>query len=206
MHPRCSLDLLVGHVCILVTGALMTRVRPSRRLLACVLGGLSGAGLVVLFALSVASRAGEADIPPDAASPKLNNTLVAGQPLTIPFPRLGMWWPDPWTQPITDIARYDWVILGDWEHEFITPLKTINPGILLLNSTNACEVTFDPDHDPDHWSNSKAGLIPSEWYLTQVGSVLAADVDTTTTKFPDSDGFCGLQGYEFSLDISVSMR
>jgi hypothetical protein len=25
-------------------------------------------------------------------------------------------------------------------------------------------------------------------------------------EYPDSDGFCGLQGYEFSLDISVSMR
>ena len=87
----------------------MTCVRPSRRLLACVLGGLLGAGLVVLFALSVASRAGEADTPPDAASPRLDNTLAAGQPLTIPFPRLGMWWPDPLTQPITDIARYDWV-------------------------------------------------------------------------------------------------
>jgi hypothetical protein len=25
-------------------------------------------------------------------------------------------------------------------------------------------------------------------------------------NIPDSDGFCGLQGHEFSLDISVSMR
>ncbi len=47
--------------------------------------------------------------------------MVAGQPLTISFPRLGMWWPDPWEQPITDIARYDWVILGDWSSRFITP-------------------------------------------------------------------------------------
>ena len=31
-------------------------------------------------------------------------------------------------------------------------------------------------------------------------------IDVKDLKIPDSDGFCGLQGYEFSLDISVSMR
>ena len=25
----------------------------------------------------------------------------------IPFPRLGMWWPDPWEQSLDEIARYD---------------------------------------------------------------------------------------------------
>ena len=40
-------------------------------------------------------------------------------------------------QPLSDIARYDWVILDDWASEFITPLKALNPDIMLLNSTNA---------------------------------------------------------------------
>jgi len=37
------------------------------------------------------------------------------------FPRLGMWWPDPYEQPLDEIARYDFVILGDWAAEFIAP-------------------------------------------------------------------------------------
>lgn len=160
----------------------MTCMRPSRRSLACLLSGLLGVGLVVLFAFS-ASRADEAGVSQGALPPEPGGGLVAGQPLTLPFPRLGMWWPDPWTQPITDIARYDWVILGRWESEFITPLKMLNPDIIVLNSTNACEVSFDPDHDINHWSNARVRDVPPEWFLTQVGSVLVTDVDTTTTVF-----------------------
>ena len=84
---------------------------------------LLSVGLTVLFILSVASCAGglaaRSTASPgvgrerDAQSGVGEDEMIAGQPLTISFPRLGMWWPDPWEQPITDIARYDWVILGD---------------------------------------------------------------------------------------------
>jgi hypothetical protein len=92
-----------------------------------------------------------------------------------------MWWPDPWEQPLSDIARYDWVILDDWVSEFITPLKALNPDIMLLNSTNACELGFNPDPEP--WENQDVLAIPPEWFLTQVGSELTADVDAMTTTF-----------------------
>jgi hypothetical protein len=92
-----------------------------------------------------------------------------------------MWWPDPWEQPLTEIARYDWVILGDWAEEFITPLKRINPDILLLNSTNACELSYNPDPNAEPWENAEVRAVPPEWFLTQVGTVLVSDVDTTTT-------------------------
>ena len=103
--------------------------------------------------------------------------------LGIPFPRLGMWWPDPWNQPLDEIARYDWVILGDWEEEFITPLKSINPQIMLLNSTNACELGYNGDENAEPWENEEVRLIPSAWFLTQVGTTLTQDVDAVTTTF-----------------------
>ncbi len=113
-------------------------------------------------------------------------TLIGDQAGTGPdFPRLGMWWPDPWEQPITDIARYDWVILGPWESEFITPIKQINPDILLLNSTNACEIAYNPDpSDPyAEEENAEVLAIPPEWFLTQVGTTLTVGVDEVITTF-----------------------
>ena len=146
---------------------------------------LLGIGLAVLLILSIAACAGGATPetkPERHAQPRGGRDgMGAGQPLTLPFPRLGMWWPDPWEQPLSDIARYDWVILDDWVSEFITPLKALNPDIILLNSTNACELGFNPDPEP--WENQDVLAIPPEWFLTQVGSELTADVDETTTTF-----------------------
>lgn len=97
------------------------------------------------------------------------------------FPRLGMWWPNGWHQPLEDIARYDWVILGDWQRQFLDPLRALNPHILLLTSTDACELHYYPN-DP---ANNMAILkIPYQWFLTQVGSTLSADVDSKQTSLP----------------------
>ncbi|HFE66123.1 MAG TPA: hypothetical protein ENJ93_02575, partial [Chloroflexi bacterium] len=99
-----------------------------------------------------------------------------------PFPRLGMWWPDPEEQPLADIARYDWVILGPWDNPaYVDSLKAIKPDILLLNAANACELSFNADFEIPE--NAVIRDIPAEWFLTQVGSVLTADVDATTTTF-----------------------
>ncbi len=108
---------------------------------------------------------------------------AVGNPFTMGFPRLGMWWPNPWEQPLTDIARYDWVILSRWETEFITDIKQINPSILLLNSTNACELSYNADPNADPEDNAEVLRIPPEWFLTQVGTTLTQDVDATTTLF-----------------------
>jgi len=103
-----------------------------------------------------------------------------GQPLTLPFPRLGMWWPDPETQSLDDIARYDYVLLFNEQKNAIGPLKARNPEIILLNSTNACELSYDwPDGD-DYAEILK---MPPQWFLTQVGSTLTRSVNATTTTF-----------------------
>ena len=109
------------------------------------------------------------------------SSLPGGLPL--PFPRLGMWWPDTWSQPLEEIARYDWLILGDWDTPNLNALISLNPDIILLNSTNACEVAFDPDPEAEYWENELVRSLPAEWFLTQVGSVLTEAVDASETTF-----------------------
>ncbi len=127
------------------------------------------------------------DVPDTAVSPPPvendeTGTAVSANALTLDYPRLGMWWPDTQAQPLDDIARYDWVILGDWETDVIAPLKARNPDILLLNATNACELGYDPDPDAPAWANEVRDL-PAEWFLTQVGANLTQPVNDSETIF-----------------------
>lgn len=100
-----------------------------------------------------------------------------------PFPRLGMWWPDTKTQSLADIARYDWVIFGEWDQDVVPAFKAINPNMLALTSTNACELSFNPEVDAEPWENEDVLKIPPEWFLTQVGATLTSPVNATTTIF-----------------------
>ena len=106
--------------------------------------------------------------------------LADTAPATAPdFPRLGMWWPDPAEQSYNDIARYDWVSLFPHQEQYVAPIKAVNPDIILLNSTNACELGFDPEGTAE--DNAEVLAIPPEWFLTQVGSTLTQAVNATTT-------------------------
>ena len=145
------------------------KISPKFKVLWLIILVLIGVSLA-LPTTSALATTGPDDFPPTPAP--------AYQP---PFPRLGMWWPNPYEQPLEDIARYDWVILGDWSTEFMDPIRALNPDILLLNSTNACELSFDPD---DPANNTALQHIPSQWFLTQVGSTLSADVDAAQTTLP----------------------
>lgn len=152
----------------------MTCRRPISLIVFLFVLAATAAGIIVCHDLS--AQAG-----PSAAS---FTSRLEGQPLSLDFPRLGMWWPDPWEQPLEEIARYDWVILGHWAGAFIAPLRTLHPEIILLNSTNACELSFNPDPHAEPWENTEVLAVPPEWFLTQVGSTLVAPVDETTTSFP----------------------
>ncbi|WP_295452466.1 putative glycoside hydrolase [uncultured Thiodictyon sp.] len=114
-----------------------------------------------------------------AASP----TAAAGTRLDVPlpFPRLGMWWPDPWAQPLADIARYDWVILDQWQPQFIAPLRAIKPNLTLLNATNACEVFYEPGNPA---ANTQIRTLPAQWFLTQIGTGLTAAISATVQTIP----------------------
>ncbi len=133
-------------------------------------------GLVLILVLSIGCES-------LAASPEPPHTL--GQPFTLDYPRLGMWWPDPWEQSLDDIARYDWVILWNDAGQFIPDLRVRNPNIVLLNATNACELSYTPGSGLEPWEieqNQEVIDLPPEWFLTQVGTELTQAVDATATR------------------------
>lgn len=130
------------------------------------------------------------------------DSLKTGQPLNLAYPRLGMWWPNTWEQPIADVARYDWVIYGDWNKENLPAIKTLNPKQLMLNSTNACELSFNADPGAEPWENEDVLVIPPEWFLTQVGANLTQPVDAVTTTLHVS-AIIAADGEEI-LDLFIS--
>jgi hypothetical protein len=77
---------------------------------------------------------------------------------------------------LKEVARYDWVLLQPHDAWAIPALRARQPGILLLNATNACELRFNPGGDATG-PNAVVRAIPPEWFLTQVGSTLTAPVD-----------------------------
>lgn len=133
--------------------------------------------------------------------PTLPEELPENAELTIPFPRLGMWWPDTSSQALEDIARYDWVILSQWDQEVLAPIKDINPEILILNSTNACELSFNPAPDADPAENAEILKIPSAWFLTQVGTTLTQDIDPNSTVLAVAETSLWKNNREFKLFI-----
>ena len=102
--------------------------------------------------------------------------LIAGtvlKEIEPPFPKLGLWWPSTEEEALKQIARYDWVALFPYEVKEAVQIKKINPRIKLLTSTNACELSFDPDNYNGS-DNELLRKIPAEWFLTQVGSAIRA--------------------------------
>jgi len=115
----------------------------------------------------------------------------------LPFPRLGMWWPNTHEQPLKDIARYDWVVLTVDDNQAAKQLKKLNANMVLLTSTNACELSYTPDESIGG-ENQILRNIPAEWFLTQVGSTLREDVDKTTKIIP-VEAVIGEQGLELFI-------
>jgi hypothetical protein len=115
-------------------------------------------------------------------------TVAVGQPMTMPFPRLGMWWPGNDTQPAADRARYDWVGLQQQDADHIAELRALNPDIVILGSTNARQINYRMG--PDNYGrpeNVELRSISNDWILTQVGSALTAAVDASATTIPVAD-------------------
>lgn len=152
---------------------------PRKTILPFILLLLACGGVARLTATANARPANAPLPPPSSLTPLSPPPLPPAS-----FPRLGMWWPNPWEQPLADIARYDWVILGDYASEFIDPLKTLHPDLLLLTSSNACELGYNPDPEAELWENAAVRAVPYQWFLTQVGTVLSVGVDATQTVLP----------------------
>ena len=123
-------------------------------------------------------------------------SVLAHAEMEPPFPRLGMWWPDPRAQSLEAISRYDWVILDEEDKGFIDAIRATRPEVRLLNSTNACELDFDPE-DPE--GNADLQGLPADWFLTQVGSRLQSAIDASQTRIAVERLSIAYDGEEITL-------
>ena len=139
-------------------------LRPLRFLAtALVLGAVLAAGLVV--------------------GPSPAAALGSGQPVSIAFPRLGMWWPGQDTQPVADRARYDWVGMQNWDTDHIAELRAANPGIKLFGSNSAVKLAYVVN-DYNNYKNVELRSASLTWALTQVGSTLTSAINSTAMTVP----------------------
>lgn len=97
------------------------------------------------------------------------------------YPHLAMWWPDTWRQPLDELKRYDWIGFGEWDNILaIESLKTLNQDQKHFMDYSITETSWDD------WESQSEVLevmekIPSEWFLTQRGTLLAQPLDANQT-------------------------
>ena len=100
-------------------------------------------------------------------------------PIKDGYPRLAMWWPDTWEQSLDELKRYDWIGFGEWDNTIaIEKLKTVNPDQKHFMNYSITETSWS------EWESNTRDMenIPSEWFLTQRGTLLkqSLEVDQTT--------------------------
>jgi hypothetical protein len=123
---------------------------------------------------------------------KDNSTSVDNNPHnSLGYPRLAMWWPDTWNQPLDDLKRYDWIGFGSWDNLVaVRTLKALNTDQKHFMDFSITETSWS------WWQTDKRPImekIPAEWFLTQRGSFLADTLNMFQTQFAvetviDNDG------------------
>jgi hypothetical protein len=97
--------------------------------------------------------------------------------LSSPYPRLAMWWPNSWNPNLDMLVRYDYIGWGDWDNmTTLENLKQLNPEQKHFMSMNLTELKWY-----DWEKNPLLYQVPDVWFLTQVGTALAEDIDETQT-------------------------
>ena len=114
------------------------------------------------------------------ANDQNSNEQIDNEGFDLSYPKLAMWGPDSWNQSAHELARYDYIGWGPWENEnTLKNLKSMNPDQLHFMYINLTEVRWD-----DWYNYPVMKQIPAEWFLTQVGSVLAEDINIIQTHIP----------------------
>ncbi len=97
------------------------------------------------------------------------------------YPHLAMWWPDTYEQPLDDLKRYDWIGFGRWDNiTMIENLKSANPEQKHFIDYSITETSWDDWEDQSDILDIME-KIPSEWFLTQLGSNLAGNLDQNSS-------------------------
>ncbi|MBA4384078.1 MAG: hypothetical protein C0410_05025 [Anaerolinea sp.] len=128
-------------------------------------------------------------IKPEISS-GMNSSQTIGNDLpsnnSHPYPRLGMWWLDPYTASAQDIARYD-LLLQDFDYDAILKEKYKQ-----INRLNSDQINLKPlspserqlfmyDWETDEINpNPEISNLPSDFFLLQTGANLVESINEST--------------------------
>lgn len=145
---------------------------------------LTLAASLVLAALAVLSLPSIGTAAATRSSTSAGAEVAGSQLSALPFPRLAALFPDPSKQPLSSIARNDWVLLSRSVADpgaLAASLKQLNPSLIALIYASADFVPYSSDPDAESSANDQLRSIPARWLLTQVGADLTQDVSATDT-------------------------
>ena len=102
-----------------------------------------------------------------------------------PYPRLGMWWLDPYKASAEEISKYD-LLLNEFEGEGLkdklNQVRVINPDIKVFRPLSPSERSLFWNWDGQEIPNPEIKNLPTSFFLLQVGSYLAKPVGKSDTK------------------------
>ncbi|MBN2222819.1 MAG: hypothetical protein JW708_11480, partial [Vallitaleaceae bacterium] len=105
---------------------------------------------------------------------------------THPFPRLGMWWLNPYETDVEDMARYD-LLLDSFDDEYLQErlqdIKKINPkqlNVKPLSPTERQLFAYDWE-EAVYYPNPEVTRLPSSFFLLQTGTNLVENLDAKET-------------------------
>lgn len=102
----------------------------------------------------------------------------------IPFPRLAMWWLDPYEESSLTMSQYDLLLNemdGDELIDKVNSIRQLNEDFILLRplSPSEHELTFD-------WMNDEVNVaikeLPTQFFLMHQGSTLVKDISDDDTR------------------------
>ncbi len=103
--------------------------------------------------------------------------------IDIPYPRLAMWWLNPYEATSKEMARYD-LLLNEFDdpflYESLQEIRRLNPSQILLRPISPSEhplFTYDSDEVP----NPAISKLPTAFFLVHEGSKLLAPIDAFTS-------------------------
>lgn len=104
-----------------------------------------------------------------------------------PYPRLGMWWLNPYDTAVADMSKYD-LLLDSFDdenlQERLAEIKLLNPDQINLKPLSPTErQLFFHDWEKNiDYPNPEITRLPSEFFLLQTGTNLSRDIDSQDTK------------------------
>lgn len=137
---------------------------------------------VCLFSSGLSAAQNGTSLAAATTSPAIMTTIDKSGP---PYPRLGMWWLDPYNASVKEIANYD-LLLNEFEgegmKEKLAQVRSKNPDIKVFRPLSPSERCLFWEWDGEQIPNPEIKDLPTSFFLLQVGANLTKPLTKTDTR------------------------